>query len=398
MTCPTIHAAVVVGAGLSGLGAAKALETRGILPVILDAEERLGETWRRRHPQLRLNTHRRFSSLPGLPLGGGGHPYPHRDEVADYLTRYAQGLRARILHGTRLERLEREGDLWRLVTSRGDLLARNVVMATGVDRVPRVPDWPGRENWPGRLVHASDLGDVRQYQGQRVLVVGAGNSGCDVITHLLGIGTAELMVSVRHGPSVLPKWLGRFPMMRLTPLLARIPTPLLDPLAAGLGRLVHGDLRALGLPRHRLGLSRRLRRHGVAPAIDEGMVAALRSGRLRVVPPIARFTGDGIRLEDSRAVAPDVVIAATGYRSGLEPILGSLDVLTPRGVPIIHGGQQLPHAPGLFFTGMRPSLTGFFLASAKVGREIAGAIARREAAAHPRARPGWPRVGLLRGT
>jgi cation diffusion facilitator CzcD-associated flavoprotein CzcO len=378
-----ISPVVIVGAGLSGLAAAHALERRGIVPRILDADPRPGETWRRRHPQLRLNTHRRHSALPGLPLSGDDHPYPHRDEVAAYLERYAGRLKATIEHGVRVEAVAQAEDVWTLSTTSGLVCARNVVIATGVDREPHVPAWPVLGAWPGTLIHSADLGDVRRFAGKRVLVVGAGNSGCDVINQLVQVDTAELLVSVRHGPSVIPKWIGRFPMMRLSPLLARIPAALLDPLVAGWSRLVFGDLTRHGLPRHPLGLSRRLKMMGIAPAIDDGMVAALQSGRLKVVPEIACFREDGVLLEDQRIVTPHVVIAATGYRTGLHRLFAGVNAVSRRGIPYVNGGAQLDHLPGLFFTGMRPSLSGFFLASARSGEEIARAVARREKAASP---------------
>ncbi len=122
---------------------------------------------------------------------------------------------------------------------------------------------------------------------------------------------------------------------------------------------------------------------GIAPAIDDGMVAALQSGRLKVVPEIACFREDGVLLEDQRIVTPHVVIAATGYRTGLHRLFAGVNAVSRRGIPYVNGGAQLDHLPGLFFTGMRPSLSGFFLASARSGEEIARAVARREKAASP---------------
>lgn len=369
---------LIIGAGISGLGAAEALGRRGILPLVVDEDARPGETWRRRHPQLQLNTHRVASALPGLEMPRSVGAYPHRDDVARYVGAYEKRLGADLRHGVRVERLSRANGLWRAETSDGALLARNVIVATGYDREPHIPPWPGLSAWSGQLVHAAGLGDVRQYAGKRVLVVGAGNSGCDVINHLVRVDTAGLMVSVRHGPSIIPKWIGPFPMMRLTPALAKIPTPILDPLVAGIARLMFGDLRRYGLTRHPLGLSRRLKSTGIAPAIDDGMVAAIRSGRVTVVPEIAHFCEDRIALADSRVVEPDVVIAATGYRTGLEPLVGHLHALDRDGTPLVNGGTELRHLPGLFFTGMKPGLTGFFLAAARTGAEIADRVAARE--------------------
>jgi cation diffusion facilitator CzcD-associated flavoprotein CzcO len=263
---------------------------------------------------------------------------------------------------------------WHIDTSTGPLFARHVVIATGRDREPVVPNWLGREDWSGRLIHAHDLGEVGQYRGKHVLVVGAGNSGMDVLNHLAGIDTASLSVSVRFGPSIIPKYIAGFPLLRVSPILSRLPVWLLDPLLTGVGRMLYGDLRRHGLTRHANGGARRLLRTGVAPAIDNGAIAALKQGRIRVVPAISRFREQDIELVDGLRIAPDVVIAATGYTAGLGDLLRGLDLLDARGFPVINGGEQHPSAPGLWFTGMRPGLTGFFHASTVTGSAIARGI------------------------
>lgn len=378
MTTTRVLPALVIGAGLSGLGAAHALAEAGIACRVLEAEARPGAPWRARHPQLRLNTHRTLSALPGRTLPRAAGAFPHRDAVADYLEAYADALPTPIAYGVRVGRIARDGGAWRVETDAGVLRARNVVVATGRDRVPFVPRWPGAEAWAGRIVHARDLGPVARYRGRRVLVVGAGNSGMDALNHLIGAGTAALWVSVREGPTIFPKRLLGFPVQRLAPLLARLPVPVLDRLLSGMQRLVFGDLRRVGLPEPGTGGATRLVEGGVAPAIDDGAVAAMKDGRIAVLPAIARFTPEAVHLADGRAVHPDVVIAATGYRSGLGAMLDGLDVLDARGFPLISGAEQREGAPGLFFAGMKPGLAGFFHEAGRGGRAIARAIARRE--------------------
>jgi len=148
MTDHTTDAALVIGAGISGLGAAQALERRAIVPRILDADPRPGETWRRRHPRLPLNTHRRFSALPGLALPRDGAPYPHRDEIAAYVARYADRLAAPIDHGVRVTGIAPDGRAWRVRTDGGDCRARTSSSrpATTASLTSR----PGRCSTPGR--------------------------------------------------------------------------------------------------------------------------------------------------------------------------------------------------------------------------------------------------------
>ncbi|RWE28208.1 MAG: NAD(P)/FAD-dependent oxidoreductase, partial [Mesorhizobium sp.] len=138
-------------------------------------------------------------------------------------------------------------------------------------------------------------------------------------------------------------------------------------------RLVFGDLTKFGMPRAPAGGASRLTSDYTAIAADDGAVKAIKSGRILVVPGIREFTRDGVILANGGLIAPDIVIAATGYRTGLERVVGNLGVLDEKGVPLFNGGQADPKLPGLWFTGMRPSIRGCF-ANAGI---LAKAIARR---------------------
>jgi cation diffusion facilitator CzcD-associated flavoprotein CzcO len=150
-----------------------------------------------------------------------------------------------------------------------------------------------------------------------------------------------------------------------------------DAMLALTERIAFGRLAKWGLRKHRKGGISRLLDSGTAPAIDNGFIAALKAGRVTVVPEIESFDRTGVRLADGRCIEPDVVIAATGYRTGLESLLGHIDVLDAAGVPRIHGDQQMDACPGLWFTGMQPRLTGFFQLARGNARKIARAIERR---------------------
>jgi cation diffusion facilitator CzcD-associated flavoprotein CzcO len=175
-------------------------------------------------------------------------------------------------------------------------------------------------------------------------------------------------------------------MQRMSPFMEKFPLVVADRMLRDTERLFLGDLSAYGLPRHPAGGVSRMIKSGVAPAIDDGFVAALKAGRLKVVPPVERFTATGVDLRDGRHLEADVVIAATGYRTGLEPMVGHLDVLDDNGVPVVNGGRTADHCPGLWFIGMRPTLSGYFRAACRDSQQIATAIAAR----HTR----WNRASL----
>jgi cation diffusion facilitator CzcD-associated flavoprotein CzcO len=367
---------VIIGAGASGLAAAEALQRRGVPVRIIERTNRVGDAWHHRHPQLHLNTHRQLSALPGLAIPRAAGAFPSRDSIIRYLVNYARRLAVPIDFGVSVTRIDRGRSGWVITTSAGDYHARHVVVATGYDRIPRVPAWQGTDSYRKPIVHAADFGELEQYRDRRILVVGAGNSGTDILNHLSRIETAQVWVSVRHGPVIFPKRLFGIPMQRLSPLFSIMPVWMADAMLALTEKIAFGDLGKWGLRKHPQGGITRLLDSGTAPAIDNGFVASLKAGKATVVPEIECFDGGGVHLVDGQYIEPDIVIAATGYRTGLESLLGHIDVLDVAGVPKIHGDAQLEDYPGLWFTGMQPRLTGFFQLAGSMAQKIARAIER----------------------
>jgi cation diffusion facilitator CzcD-associated flavoprotein CzcO len=365
---------IVIGAGVAGLAAAQSLKQRGIAVRVIEASGRVAEAWRHRHPHLRLNTHRWLSSLPGMKLPRSAGAFPDRDSLIRYLEDYAARFDLPIDFGVRVEKIRRDGGCWVLETSAGSRAAGQVVVATGHNRVPRLPDWPGASEFRGEILHSADFGPRERYRGKRVLVVGAGNSGTDALNHLSRVETAEVWVSVRHGPVIFPTRLLGFPIQLTGPLMERLPLATVDRLLLITERLAFGRLSRWGLRRHPVGAATRMATADTAPAIDNGFIAALKAGRVEVVPEIEAFEPDSVRLIDGRRLKPDTVIAATGYGTGLEKLLGPLGVLDERGVPVVNGPATAPGCPGLRFTGMRPYLGGYLRDAGRAGKAIAAAI------------------------
>jgi len=360
----TQERAVVVGAGPAGLAAAAELGRRRVPAVVLERGDAAGAAWSTRYDRLRLNSSRWFSQLPGARFGRGAGVFPSRDEMVRYLARYAERYEIDVRPNTHVERIDRDGDGWSVRTSAGDVATRQVVVATGYQRDGRVPEWPGRAEYRGAMLHASGYRNPVPFAGADVLVVGSGCTGMEIAYDLAVGGAARVRLAVRTPPNILVR-------AAAGPLFARALTKLPPTRADAIARKVRerelGDLTEYGLPVPEEGVFSRLRRLGVAPAIvDHEWIDAIKDGRVEVVGGVVMLDETGVVLADGARIEPTAVIAATGYRCGLEPIVGHLGVLGERGVPVVHGGR--PAAPGLRFVGYepRPAHLGYLGAEARV--------------------------------
>ena len=361
----------VVGAGAAGLACAATLGRAGADVVVLERGD-VGAAWATRYDCLHLHTVRWLSGLPrfGIPRSYG--KWPSRDRVVDYLRAYASRHAIAVRTGVTVERVERAGDGWLVATGGGTLAADRVVIATGYSNVPHLPAWPG--SFAGDLVHSSDYRRGDPYGGRRVLVVGGGNSGGEIAIDIARSGASEVLLSVRTPPAVVRRDTLGVPSQLLGIASSRLPVGVVDRIAATLRRAAFGDLASLGLPAPQRPYSEFLRRR-VIPIVDVGLVAAVKDGSVRIVPGLEHFE-DGVPvLADGSTVEVDAIVAATGFRTGLEPLVGHLGVLDDAGVPLVHGADEHPGAPGLHFVGFLVTLGGTLRLVGKQAETLARAAA-----------------------
>jgi cation diffusion facilitator CzcD-associated flavoprotein CzcO len=341
---------VVIGAGSAGLACAAELGRRGVPAVVLEQSDGIGASWRGRYDRLRLNTSRWFSKLPDGPYARGTGVFPSRDEVVSYFEGYAERHGIEVRLQTRVQRIDRNGAGWIVRTSGGDVAAEQVVVASGYDHTGFIPDWPGRERFERPLLHAAEYRNPEPFRGGDVLVVGPGCSGMEIAYDLAEGGARRVRLAVRTPPNMLVRSpMG--PAFALT--LLRMAPRRADRVVNFVRSKEIGDLTEYGLPVPEEGTFTRLRRLGVTPAIiDKPVVQAIKDGRIEIVAGVESLDETGVGLADGTRIEPDAVIAATGYRCGLEPVVGHLDVLDEGGVPRAADGAAA--APGLRFIGYRP--------------------------------------------
>ncbi len=353
---PDRFSVAVVGAGPAGLAVAAELVRAGEHVVVLERGE-VGAAWAGRYDRLRLHTVRWLSSLPGYRMPRAYGKWPSRDSVRDYLRRYAARSGLAVRTGVEVERVVRADGRWRLHTSAGIVDADRVVVATGHSNEPYLPQWPGA--FRGEIVHSAGYRNPAPYAGKRVLVVGAGNSGAEIAVDLADGGAAEVFLAVRTPPHIVRRDTLGLPSQLLGIATAHLPVPVVDRIAGTMRRLSFPDLAPYGLPAPSRPYSDFLRRR-VIPIVDVGIADAVQRGRVRVVAALERFEDGAAALADGATLPVDAVIAATGYRPALEPLVGHLGVLDERGEPHVHGVEQHPQAPRLHFVGYRVTLGGTF--------------------------------------
>jgi cation diffusion facilitator CzcD-associated flavoprotein CzcO len=398
-----VHDAVVIGAGPAGLAAAAALGARGVDAVVLEREALAGASWRCRYDGLRLNSMRVFSNLPGLAIPRCYGRYVAREDYVAYLEAYEKLQRLAVRYRCEVVRVERDRatDSWQLRTKEFALRSQVLVVATGYDAHPTMPEWATSDEFDGEVLHSSALHSLAAYRGRRVLIVGAGNSGVDLAGLLDKVG-AHVTLAMRSAPNIFPREWHGLPLQMLGIAGEYLPVSMTDRSGMSLQRRIFGDLTPYGIPPASEGMRATYRDHRRNPAVDDGFVAAIQDGRIRVVAPVMSLAGAEAVLVDETRVPCDAVICATGFSRALESLVGHLGVLGADGVPTDERGAPADvRTPGLYFIGFDATPTGHLRRINIQARRIARDVASRRSFArgfHPvNSRSTWPRAREGRG-
>ncbi|MFC7530955.1 flavin-containing monooxygenase [Actinoplanes sp. GCM10030250] len=366
---------IVLGAGAAGLAVAAQLKARGVDCVVLERGTGVATSWRGRYDRLRLHTIRGLSGLPGLAIPREYGRWVKRDDLVRYLEAYAQRFAITVRTGTTVERIKPAADRWSLQLGDGsEQSAHTLIVATGYLHTPVVPQWPGRETWTGTLLHSAEYRNAEPFRGRNVLVVGPGNSGAEIATDLAEGGAASVSLAIRTPPHIVRRETAGWPAQMNGVLLGRLPERAFNTMAAAMARLEMPDLRPYGIDRPAEGLKTRLRTRRYVPLQDVGIVADVLAGRVRPVAAVQGLTATSVLLADGTSIQPDVIVAATGYGTGLPALFEDPSLFDETGVPRIHGGAAA--RPGLFFVGYDVTLGGMLRQAALESRRVARAVHR----------------------
>jgi thioredoxin reductase len=360
----------VVGAGSSGIAAAHALQTRGIEFDCFEVGSEVGGNWRYRNDNgmssayrsLHINTSRQIMEYASFPMPEDLPDYPNHWQIAAYFDAYVNhfGLRDRISFRTEVVKVEplpgpepgyavtlrarnEHGEISEPETRR----YTDVIVANGHHWDPRWPEpsYAGAETFPGQQLHAHYYRTPDVLDGRRVLVVGIGNSACDIAVE--SSRTAEeTYLAMRRGAHILPKFLFGVPTDHLTRgPLARAPLRVQQVGMAAMLRLAQGRVTDYGLPRPDHAV---LHAH---PTVSDDLLTRLGHGDIDVRPNIDRFEGSKVFFVDGTCVEVDTVIYCTGYKVTF-PFLDERLVQTRDNHVDLYRRVVSPDHPGLYFVGL----------------------------------------------
>jgi cation diffusion facilitator CzcD-associated flavoprotein CzcO len=383
----TSHDVLIIGAGPAGLATSRELPA-GLDHLVLERGDCIGHTWANLYDGLVLHTGKHLSALPGMRFPASTPLFPSRLDFLDYLRRYADTFRVPIETNADVASLRRDNGEWIARTTRGrDFRARAVVMATGIVSNPHVPDLPHRDRFRGRIIHSVQYRRPGEYAGQRVLVVGIGNSSGEISAELAGAG-ADVSVAVRSGARVVPRQILGIPIQYFAVAMNPLPRVARQAVQSAVGRISE-LVRGAVLPRAVNGPCSNV------PLIGLHFPDAVRAGAIRLKTGVAEFTGGGVRFTDGSEEPYDVVILATGYRAAVGP-LGDIVRLDGCGFAARRKRVVSADQPGLYFVGHNYDARGGLRniaqdarLAARLIREAPAARAKGESSSPQRAEWGW---------
>lgn len=360
--CIWVNGPVIVGAGPSGLAVGAGLERQGVPFIVLERANCIASLWQNRtYDRLKLHLPKQFCQLPYCPFPEDFPEYPTKFQFINYLESYARhfDINPHFNETVQSAKYDETFGLWRVKTistsssnvpTEVEYICRWLVVATGENAEKVVPEFEGLEEFGGNIMHACDYKSGESYHGKRVLVVGCGNSGMEVSLDLCNHNANPSMV-VRSSVSnhiltdttvllssvplfyhqnqnlmcffnlqvhVLPREILGISTFELAVTLMKwFPLWLVDKILLILAWIILGNLEKFGLRRPSVGPLELKNTQGKTPVLDIGALEKIRSGQIKVVPGIKKFSYGSVELVNGQNLDIDSVILATGYRSNV---------------------------------------------------------------------------------
>ncbi len=348
---------IIIGASAAGLASAACLKKEGIDFIIIERHGEVGTPWRNHYDRLHLHTNKTLSSLPYLKFSKNVPTYPERLQVVEYMDKYQKAFDINPIFNTTAICIKQEGNWWITETTNGSFKSNQVIMATGPFGKARTINFKGMESFGGKIIHSKDYKTGRDFKGQQVLVVGFGNSACEIALDLHE-QKAHPALSVRSAVNVLPRDILGIPILQMGLLTAPLPPRLADKMTAPLVNILLGDITKLGLKKLPYGPLEQIQKDQSVPLLDIGTLKLIQEGNCAVFDDINHIVGNTVHFKGGEKADFDTIVAAIGYHKNLGE--GILQVGKSRfaDLDVRLNKQKYFGKDGLYFCGFWVSPTG----------------------------------------
>lgn len=302
---------IIIGASIAGLATAACLQKKNIPFIILEKESTVASPWQRHYDRLHLHTPRSLSNLPYKKFDKNIPVYPSRLEVLDYLLNYQKVFSIHPQFNKEVISIKRENDKWITGTQDETFTSKNVVMATGAYTFPRKYFVEGMNTFPGKIIHSASYKTGKDFKCQRVLVVGFGNSACEIALDLYEQEASPVM-SLRSAVNIIPRDIFGIPILKISWLMQKFSSRIADSINAPLVKYFIGDLKKLGIPKKKSGPLEEIERTGSPPVIDIGTIREIKKGHIKLYGKILKIDGNTVYFKNGYQQF-DAIITAIGY-------------------------------------------------------------------------------------
>jgi len=367
---------LIVGASISGLASAACLKKQGIEYTIIEKHSQVAGPWRNHYQRLHLHTNKRVSGLPYKKFGSDIPRYPGRQEVVNYLEDYANEFDILPLFNTEAKSIKKSNDHWITKTNTESFQSKYVIIATGAFGKPKPVHFKGIESFTGRILHSADYKTGQAFKGQKVLVVGFGNSACEIAIDLYEQGAVPCM-SVRSPVNIIPRDVLGIPILEISQWMSKLPPRMADIVNAPLLSILIGDITKLGLKKMPYGPFEQIQKDASIPVLDIGTVKHIRQGHIKVFGDISHIENRIVYFTGGEKQEVEAIVAGIGYYRGYADIL-EVDPARFEDLKAPVPKQKYFGHDGLYFCGFYISPTGQIKEIGNDAKEIAKSIAKRE--------------------
>nr|ALB77709.1 flavin monooxygenase enzyme YUCCA1 [Antirrhinum majus] len=329
---------IIVGAGPSGLAVAACLRQSGVTSLVLERADCIASLWQQRtYDRLKLHLPRQFCQLPLLNFPKTFPKYPTKHQFVSYMEAYAEHFKIEPKFKQSVVKAEYDSKsgYWRVQTDVKDLVyfSKWLIVASGENAEANVPEITGIEKFEGVVVHTSGYKSGSEFEKQRVLVVGCGNSGMEVSLDLCRYNASPHMV-VRNSVHILPREMFGISTFSIAMALIKwMPLRIVDKLLLLVANFTLGNTDRLGLRRPKTGPIELKNATGKTPVLDVGALSQIKSGKIKIMEAVKEITKKGAKFIDGQEREFDSIILATGYKSNVPSWLKGTDFFTQDGMP-----------------------------------------------------------------